>query len=186
MSIVRDYSGSKYGHLTLLRYAKPGGSGRGAIWDARCDCGNVKQVVAKDVANGRIKTCGICEYHSRLREPNPAGYIAVNKAQKLIYAKLVKESVRRGNTWQLSLEEVMDITGKSCVYCGDKPSQKIKNSKLVYSELDRLDPMVGYTLTNVVPCCYTCKQMKSGRNYQKFLDKVVKIYQHIFNSKTVT
>lgn len=175
------YSGNKFGHLTLLHYLRPGGQGKGAIWLALCDCGSKKEVVAKDIRAGRVKTCGNCELTRRLMASRGPAKLSGSKAEMKLYNRQVKGAVERGTTWQLTPDEFIEIVKKPCTYCGSEPLQRDRKLKLRYTGVDRLEPAQGYTLPNCVPCCGDCRQMKGSRNYVEFLDLVLKISKCIQN-----
>lgn len=183
MSLYINYSGSKYNHLTLLHYVKSGGAGKGAIWSARCDCGNIRDVYARAVKHGKLKTCGKCEYTRRLIA-NPqiskrGRGMGIGTAHRKLFGRYTHSAKTRGHPWALSMEQFIDITNKSCFYCGEAPSQRVRTSKLLYNGIDRLENEQGYTLDNCIPCCGTCIRMKHTLNYKEFLGKVMKIYWEI-------
>lgn len=54
--IKRDYTNKRFGRLTALKPVKVKGS-NGAIWECKCDCGNIVYVTAKSLDRG-TKSCG--------------------------------------------------------------------------------------------------------------------------------
>ena len=52
--------GHTYGRLTALQFARRG-KGSDYWWSFLCECGNVKELRAKDVKRGKTKSCG-CLY----------------------------------------------------------------------------------------------------------------------------
>ena len=42
----------------------------------------------------------------------------------------------------------------------------------------RIDSSKGYTLDNVVPCCWMCNNMKHNYDQDKFLEHCEKVYKH--------
>lgn len=182
MSTRIDYSGSKFNHLTLVKYARSGGKGRGAIWLARCDCGTTKEVVAKDIAKGRVKTCGKCDYTRRLMVENRTPSARTSSPKKKLYARYISKALEKGHIWELTLQEFHEITRKPCIYCDVAPYKKIKRAKFLYNGIDLLDRDKGYTLDNSVPCCSKCNRMKGPLNYLEFLEIVVQIYETIRKS----
>lgn len=167
-----NYTGMKFGHLTLLSYSKPGGKGVGAYWTARCDCGVVKDVIAKAVVHGRIKTCGECPLVrdlGRFRMPS------LKAGERKLYMRYLTKAATKKIPWDLSPEQFRDIIGKPCVYCATNPSLRLKGTKLVYNGIDRLVSAGGYTLENSAPCCGDCRSFKGDMNYQEFVDHTIKI-----------
>lgn len=54
-----DLTGRKFGRLSVVSRAPKGDrKNRGAIWVCKCDCGELTQVRADSLKNGRTKSCG--------------------------------------------------------------------------------------------------------------------------------
>lgn len=45
---------------------------------------------------------------------------------------------------------------------------KYMNGPYVYNGLDRVNNLLGYELTNVVPCCNICNRAKKDMTYEQF------------------
>lgn len=56
----KDESGKKYGKLTVLRYLYT--SGKGAIFECRCDCGKITTASGGELRSGNKRSCG-CSRH---------------------------------------------------------------------------------------------------------------------------
>lgn len=71
------------------------------------------------------------------------------------YAKASAKS--SGKNWSLTKEEYCEIVSKNCHYC-DKPSEGLGVG------LDRInnDKTIGYTISNVLPCCKDCNRIRSN------------------------
>lgn len=61
----KNQSGERYNNLTLMDFVRT--DGKRSYWSARCDCGNVKVVDARDAKRGHTKSCG-CVQFERSRE----------------------------------------------------------------------------------------------------------------------
>lgn len=73
---------------------------------------------------------------------------------KFLYAKA--DSKRRKLEFALDFEWLKIFWQQGCTYCG-------KNLLLEKGiSADRLDNELGYTITNIVPCCGTCNSIKSN------------------------
>ena len=171
-----DEKGHRYGRLLVLgRAEKRYQHGRGtAYWWCQCDCSNETVVAGTHLRNGTIRSCGCI--HS-LRK----GKAAFNA---LIYA--MKAGARKRNLeWNLTKEQVRHLTKQSCHYCGAEPSNVHEqlgcNEPYVYNGLDRADNTKGYTIDNVVPCCFNCNRSKGTRTVSEFILWVVKLYEHSAN-----
>ena len=51
-------SGQRFGSVTVVSLAEPGGSRKHAKWTCRCDCGREFVTVSHVIRSGKIKTCG--------------------------------------------------------------------------------------------------------------------------------
>ena len=56
MGNYKDLTGNKYNMLTVLRRLP--NSGNNAVWECRCDCGNITKVTSGNLKNGSVKSCG--------------------------------------------------------------------------------------------------------------------------------
>lgn len=69
----------------------------------------------------------------------------------------------RGLVWDISRQDYRLLRSQQCHYCGD-------NLPETSCGLDRKDAALGYTLTNVVPCCLDCNQAKNAAfTYEEML-----------------
>ena len=60
---LRDLTGQRFGFLVALRLGQKQRPGSGAWWLFRCDCGNEKNLPTRDVAHGKIRSCG-CQHEA--------------------------------------------------------------------------------------------------------------------------
>lgn len=57
MTVASDLSGMRFGRLTAVE--RVGSTPKGhAVWKWRCDCGNVKEIMATNVKRGLVQSCG--------------------------------------------------------------------------------------------------------------------------------
>lgn len=166
MTLAVDYSGKKFNHLTMIAYIKPGGSGRGAIWMAQCDCGAPKEVLAKYVVGGRVKSCGKCVYTRKLRHV-PKGFKTT--LQRKNYVKQIHRALRDGQKWEITAEHYKDLVSKECMVCGREPKAR---DHLVETPT-RTHP---YTNETVITICRRCRELKGRDNLVALLDLLVKIH----------
>lgn len=99
-----------------------------------------------------------------------------------IYRKMKYQSKRRGfGELTLTFEEFKKFRedNKSCYYCGD-------GLPLYGSGMDRIDNGKGYTLDNVVPCCFKCNKIRNNsltsEEMKVAMDAVLKYRKSLINN----
>lgn len=78
-----------------------------------------------------------------------------------------RSALKRGFSWELTEEEFKSFWKLPCNYCGTEIST---------IGLDRIDPLKGYILSNVTPCCYQCNIIKMDYTEKEFINKIKQIY----------
>ncbi len=180
---IKDFRGHKYGKLTIDRWLRGQGSGKHAVWMAKCDCGNEREVVAHEVARGNISTCGKCEPLPNLKSQQRSRGNSLERAHELLfrreYAKYVKKAMTRGEIVEISRSQFDDIVNKDCIYCNTRPPFQKDPYHMHTNLVDRVDVEKGHTLDNLVPCCSECSRMKKNFTTPDFLNHMLKIYNHL-------
>jgi len=83
--------------------------------------------------------------------------------------KVYKYSAKsRGRDFELSIEQFEGYWQQPCYYCGDK---------IETIGLDRINNDKGYSIDNIVPCCYICNIMKRTMSKEEFIKHCKKIAQ---------
>lgn len=165
---MRDYTGHKYNKLTLLHPIGPGGGTKGHLWTAACECGNTRQVHARDVAAGRIKSCGKC---SKGLTPPRGGYRARNAEEarlRRLLNRTAKEALRKGVPFALSLNDIQALNLDKCSLCASY-------LQIGTLRLEIVDHVEGYTVSNTKALCPICKRHMAGDNLVKYLAYLVKV-----------
>jgi len=90
---------------------------------------------------------------------------------------------RRGYVWDLTDEQVRELTAKPCFYCNIASAQKKTNyvnhnDTYIYNGLDRVNNEEAYLITNVVPCCGACNKAKNTMTQDEFLAWIARVYKH--------
>lgn len=86
----------------------------------------------------------------------------------------------KGFEFDLTPAEFLDLLGQQCHYCGAEPVErtirrKNKSVSLVFNGIDRVNPDIGYTLANSVPCCEICNEMKLDYRFETWIDHMKRI-----------
>ena len=171
-----DLAGQRFGRLLVLardpirhRYV---GGGRALKWQCVCDCGREVSVLVGSLRNGNSTSCGRFRCRSRTK---PAGMAMA----WVTYKRYRKNAATRGLSFKITFEQFVALTKQSCAYCGDEPKQETfrlgSHGAYVYNGLDRIDNVLGYSITNVVPCCKSCNFFKGILPVAEFLGRCRRI-----------
>ena len=147
----------------------------------RCSCGNEKEIVSRHVRTGAIKSCGCLRIDNVCKDPKirAAQYVVTHSRHRGIHSKY---------GFHLTIDEVSSLIFQPCHYCGTLPA---KRNKLHSTErrfglpmapshgLDRVDSSKGYTLGNVVTCCWDCNTAKLDMTVPEFVAFIRRIANHM-------
>lgn len=183
MSKRKDYSGSKFNYLTLMSFLQYNKGLGGSVWKVLCDCGNIRELLAKDVASGKVKSCGKCKYHSKLMSQSRGGIQSVGRGEQELFRRYLRKALKESTKWALSIVELRGLISKSCDFCGIKESVKLKGSKLRYNYIERLESTKGYLVSNCITVCADCKRAKGPLIPQQFINLITRIFSHLSNNK---
>jgi len=142
---------------------------------ARCVCGREKWIRHEHVKGRRVQSCGCLNYEPRCKDPT-------ERAARRYRAYARNSAKVRGLTFDLDLSTLRGLIFQLCFYCEEKPTRVFDMDPRPYAVptmpchgLDRLDSSKGYTLSNVVPCCFLCNMMKWNSTPEDFLLRVEKV-----------
>jgi len=76
------------------------------------------------------------------------------RSQRDRFTRARRRAEQRNLEWSISYEKFGEFIKQSCHYCHG-------NLNEMGAGLDRKDNQHGYTLDNVVPCCWQCNKMKN-------------------------
>ena len=176
-SYAIDESGNVHGKLTVLyrdeNKIKKSSIGKilrsKSMWVCKCECGNIVSVWGASLRDGHTQSCGKCL---------PSGVAAFGA----MYGSMKQHAGLRGIPWNISREQVKEITSQNCHYCGKEPRQISKSSKnngiYIHNGIDRMDSSIGYEIDNCVPCCKTCNFAKHVMSVDEFKKWIVSVYNH--------
>lgn len=179
MSKQTDHTGSKYGHLTALHYVRTSEKNCAAMWLYRCDCGNEREIEARVVTAGRIKTCGKCQLKHKLKSESITSTIKISATLRTLYQRYMKESREKRITWALSIEDFRRFISKNCDLCGSSPSIRPRGSRMQYNKLMRTNSTSGYTIDNTNTCCRECHSSYGNIVISEAIPRIVKAYIHL-------
>ena len=148
--------GTTYGDLTVEKFEDytitPDGHRVPKVM-CSCRCGRQVTVSFWDIKSGKTTSCG---RHPKLKDRSLPAF---NSLYRYTYRS---RALQRGLVFELTEAEFRKITQQDCFYCGAPPRSKMvvnkySQSEYMYNGIDRVDNSLGYTLSNVVPCCLDAK-----------------------------
>lgn len=80
---------------------------------------------------------------------------SIRHTPKRKYGQARKSAKERNLEWTITFEEYISLISNPCHYC-NSPLKEFGGSSL-----DRIDNAIGYILTNVLPCCGTCNNIRN-------------------------
>ena len=102
-----------------------------------------------------------------------------NKKPTLYAYNEYKARAKKGEMeFELSTEEFTNLVCQECHYC----LQFIKT----INGIDRVDSNIGYVLSNCVPCCWICNNMKKDMSYEEFIAHIRKIANRFNNLEIIS
>lgn len=170
--------GAQFGAWTVLSKGPPSSSGGQTLWNCRCVCGKERLVRSGALRRRQSLSCGCTRTydHNTIQRGDPQEYVWRFNA----YAD---KGGRRGHVFALSLEQFIQLTARDCHYCGAPPAMKVRKHRVrsgssLMNGIDRVDNTQGYVLSNCVPCCTWCNEMKRHRAVDQFVAHAKRIAEH--------
>lgn len=145
----KNYTGLRFGKLVAIEPTDQS-AWNSIVWRFRCDCGNIVERPAYNVAGtarkGSIPQCRQC----RGLAPGQAG-------RNTVVAQYRKQYPEMEN---LTDEEFDILLTGNCYLCGAPPSnvtrRKRRNGGFTYNSIDAIDPKLGHVKGNLASCCREC------------------------------
>jgi len=168
-----DYTGQKYGMLTVVRPTPKRRVNRSIMWECICDCGETVErdpnSIAYNITQGMIPNCGCLK---RL----PEGEASRNNCLRAYK----KDAKKRGLEWELTKDEAFVLFSGNCHYCDAQSTNNSKgvNGDYKYNGIDRLNSNVGYNILNCVSCCKHCNRIKGTMDLDELRQYIVNVYNH--------
>jgi hypothetical protein len=167
--------GLRFSKLVLVE--KLYNDGKNTWWLCKCDCGEEKKLRSVNLRNKirPIRSCGCLGDSLKLDK----GESSFNK----LFIRYKKAAAERNLEFTLTREEFRLLTKGNCYYCGIAPCQEFRRTKrsngsYIYSGVDRLNNVLGYSIKNCVSSCSQCNFLKGKFQSEEFLTQIKKIYTH--------
>lgn len=160
--LKKNLIGQLFGKLTVIRYNGRQNNQGSYLYECLCSCGESTFAVGADLLRGHKKSCGCL---------NRSDYGKAS-AYKLYYTyKRLAE--HRNLTFEINFEYFLEVTQQSCFYCGIEPKQSYKYrntaSEFIYNGIDRKNNSMGYTKSNILPCCKACNYGKHDMPFDEWI-----------------
>lgn len=167
-------SGDRYGKLVLVKFDKDR-----RRWLCNCDCGGTTYASITDMVNGRHLGCKCSLFGEKenKRLPNQQGL------KNKLFARYKRGALQRNIEFQITIDEVIEITSKNCHYCGVEPQTVMKMGlqSYIHNGIDRIDNSIGYVKDNVVPCCSMCNYSKKENDLDTWKKWIERVYTNLHN-----
>jgi hypothetical protein len=183
MSIFIEMQGRRYGRLLVTGPAEK--RTFGYYWRCRCDCGKVTWIIGTTLRNGRSRSCG-CGKGMVPGTRTVRALPTEESTRRRVHRSIRKSATVRGLAFELTAAQLDALIQQDCHYCGCPPSNRIAalashadgGAPFFYSGLDRVDSQLGYSLSNVVPCCIGCNKLKGRSSVEDFLARITNLYTY--------
>ena len=109
------------------------------------------------------------DYYTKNKDKVKVDRIKYYYSPKGKYSEYKKGARIRGHEFNLSFNEFKDFWQNDCTYCG---------SAIATIGLDRINPLAGYFIDNVVSCCSSCNTMKMCLQEEEWLNRMLTILKH--------
>lgn len=177
-SVAIDLTYKRFGQLIVKERAKKPSKvkNKKAYWLCKCDCGKERVVEGSSLRIGQTLFCG-CLRNERIRTArNKEPGFTAKHALWLDYRWRARKS---SVFFDITEDKFIELTSSRCHYCG-KPPLQISNAPgtYLYNGLDKVNPKLGYTMDNVVPCCKKCNIAKLDGSVDEFLLWVKSVYEY--------
>lgn len=155
--IVKIESGTRFGRWTVLRFDSVK---RNSFYLCRCDCGTERSVMARNLLNGRSKSCGC--YHLEVSAQTAKAKFTKHGHSKerwyIIWLKHRRYHIDR--EWTREMEQLLFKLQPSCIICGATERLEVDH---VYPSIKggKLEP------GNVVVLCRSCNSTKHDKTLKQ-------------------
>jgi hypothetical protein len=187
------FIGAKFNKLTVLNKTERKDANRNSYYMCQCECGNTSEVRSTFLRNGHTKSCGCLNVE-------PPGEASWNK----VFWDYQLRARKKKLEFSLTREQFKALAQQDCYYCGDIPrsfnvygnafgmkrikgntENMVARSWILTNGIDRINNLLGYNVSNCVPCCTTCNSFKSDYTQEEFLNHSRKITEFQLRKETL-
>jgi hypothetical protein len=165
-----------YWRLQVLSFAGYHEDGS-TLWLCLCTCGKTCKVRRWNLVANQTKSCGC------LRGDAVRNYKGISSKPGTAFRQLLvgykQHAKEKKLEYSLTDNEFRALTSAPCFYCGAVPGKQMKiistGEVYQYNGIDRKVNTEGYTTENSVTACWPCNSMKSSRNIDDFMHRILSI-----------
>jgi len=165
--------GTKIGGVTIISWVKApirNHYSTSRQYLGKCDCGKEKIFSLSTVSNHHENySCGCFK-----KEATACKDIYLAEYKKYI----IGNNNGRKLEFSLTEEEFTKLVKGDCFYCGENNKTNMISKRGMRNGIDRVNPKIGYILSNCVSCCKDCNSIKFAQNLTEFKQMVSDIYHH--------
>lgn len=177
--------GRQYGLWRVLAGSRRT-DGKNRFWLCVCECGTFRECATHQVTRAARKARpGGCGCNVTVHG-FPMKRIAYDSDAMFAWRYRfyrIRATTKLDVPFELSLADFAMLSRRDCHYCGAPPAMLARMGRSLPGQplangVDRVDSRNGYKLSNCVPCCTNCNEMKLDRSVDDFLEHVRKIVAH--------
>lgn len=172
-----DLTNQRFGKYVVVRKLDIPGNIKGAIWQVRCDCGNVRELLSNLLRSGQAQSCGNCGEHYAWRgvgEMSGSYFTTLMRGAK---KRNIPFCVSKEYLWNLYIQQDRKcaLSGLDIFFVRDRSSQR---SCAQTASLDRIDSSKGYEEGNVQWTHKTINIMKWHTDQNQFIELCKLVANH--------
>jgi dCMP deaminase len=187
----KDLTGQKFGQLLVINKSDILTKTRGALWNCKCDCGNLVQLASNALTSHNNITCG-----NKVKHQNKDGldhrWIRCGDIP-LSHLNSIKQNATKRNLeyrvypkylWELFLQQ-----NRRCPLTGDilifTPERDAGGTRSIFTtaSLDRIDSNIGYIEGNVRWVHKIVNKMRLNMTDEEFLNWCKKCYLNQYQER---
>lgn len=181
----------KFGRLKVIKLSNKKSANRSCIWECKCSCGKITNVITYSLLSKRTRSCG-CLRNKAAHNRNYLGQITGT-----IWSNILRGARQRGIKFFLTREEAWELFIKQKKRCALTNQRlrfrryvKKQNGKDIYStgtaSLDRINSKLPYQKDNVQWVHKDINWLKNKFSQDKFINMCRLVYTNSRRNKNAT
>ncbi len=157
---------TKIGMLTPIEYI-PGNRTAAGKWICKCECGNIKSIVAGKLTSKQYKSCG-CQHYEMISRSLSKGYQQITGRY---WSRLRRSANARGIPFDITMENAWNQFVNQNGLCSLTGELLVFDKKLIQqtASLDRRDNRLSYMPSNIQWIHKSLNKIKSDMLESEFI-----------------